>query len=407
MTTAVSPPAKPAQSRVEFIAMIAMMFATIALSIDAMLPALSLIGQELSPEDANRAQLVIGVFVAAMGIGTFFTGPISDAVGRKPVVITGFAVYGIGALLAFISQTMEMLLVSRFLMGLGVSAPRVVAMAITRDLYAGRDMAKIISLAMLFFTLVPAFAPLFGAAIMAVADWRFIFLSFVGFAIVIPSWMTLRLPEPLPKDKRRPFRLNLLMEALREMAAHPAVRLATVAVTLVFGMLFTLIVSIQPVYEQVFDRAESFPIWFMLAALISGLGSILNASIVGWLGMRRVVTLSLSLQACVSVVTFTLSFFEMGEAMFYIFFVWQVSVFFMIGLTLGNLNSIALEPLGHIAGAAASVIGGISTVLAASMGATVGQMFNGTILPMVGSILVAGLLSLVALRALAQIENRS
>ncbi|WP_372833859.1 MFS transporter, partial [Puniceibacterium confluentis] len=149
-------------SRVEFIALIAMLFATIAFSIDSMLPALPEIGAALSPGNLNRVQLVITSFVLGMGIGTFFTGPLSDTFGRKPVVLCGAILYIVASLVAARAQSLEVLLAARVVQGLGAAGPRVVALAIIRDLYQGRGMARIMSFVMIVFTLVPAIAPSMG-----------------------------------------------------------------------------------------------------------------------------------------------------------------------------------------------------------------------------------------------------
>ncbi|OIQ32056.1 MAG: multidrug MFS transporter [Alphaproteobacteria bacterium MedPE-SWcel] len=397
---------KSALSQNEFIAMIAMMFATIAFSIDAMLPALPEIGATLSPNDINSAQLIVTSFVVGMGLGTFFTGPLSDAFGRKPVIYVGSALYCLGALASYFSQSLETILISRVLMGLGAAAPRVVAIAIVRDLYVGRDMARIMSLAMMIFTLVPAFAPLLGTGIIALSDWRGIFAAFALFSLVTVVWMGLRLEEPLKKENRRPFRLPMLLSALREMANNSTVRLSILAQTFCMAMLFTMIVMVQPVYDVVFDRAETFPVWFMAVALLAGSASFLNASLVGRVGMRRMVTWALGLQILGSVMIYLTTFINLGEPLdFYIFVAWQTSVFFMVGLTLGNLNAIAMEPMGHIAGMAASVMGAISTVAAAFIAAPIGLLFDGTILPMVGGVLGTAILAFVTMVRMARVED--
>ncbi|MCG7623240.1 MULTISPECIES: multidrug effflux MFS transporter [unclassified Epibacterium] len=396
---------KSTLSQGEFIALIAMMFATIAFSIDAMLPALPDIGATLSPDDTNRAQLIVTSFVMGMGLGTFFTGPLSDAFGRKPVIYVGSALYCMGALAAYFSQSLETILISRVLMGLGAAAPRVVAIAIVRDLYVGRDMARIMSLAMMIFTLVPAFAPLLGSGIIALTDWRGIFAAFALFSVIIVLWMGFRLQEPLRKEDRRPFRLPQLLSALREMVNHPTVRLSILAQTFCMSMLFTMIVMVQPVYEIVFERAESFPIWFMIVALMAGSASFLNASLVGRVGMRRMVTWALGAQICASSVMFLATGFTIAEPMnFYMFVAWQTSVFFMVGLTLGNLNAIAMEPMGHIAGLAASVMGAISTVVAAIIAAPIGLLFDGTIVPLVMGVLGTAFLAFLTMLWMGRVE---
>lgn len=193
---------KKMPSRAEFIALIAMLFAIIAFSIDAMLPALPRIGAELSPEAPNRAQLIVIAFVLGMGAATLFAGPMSDALGRKPMIIGGTALYILGAALAWAAPSLEWLLLARVLQGVGAAGPRVVGMAIVRDLYGGREMARILSFVMMVFMLVPAIAPLVGSWIIAAAGWRAMFGAFVIFAGIATLWLALRLPESLPPAAR-------------------------------------------------------------------------------------------------------------------------------------------------------------------------------------------------------------
>ncbi|MFW8634628.1 multidrug effflux MFS transporter [Cribrihabitans pelagius] len=391
----------------EFIALIAMMFATIAFSIDAMLPALPEIGAALSPGDGNRAQLVLTAFMLGIGIGTFFTGPLSDAFGRKRVIAGGAALYILGAASAWTAQSLEVLLISRVLMGLGAAGPRIVGIAIVRDLFAGREMAKLMSLAMMIFTLVPAIAPMLGAGIIAFSGWRGIFLAFALFAVIMVLWMGLRLPETLPRANRRPFRAPLLIAAVREMFAHPSVRLSILVQTLCMGMLLTMLTMVQPIYDVIFGRAETFPFWFGFVALMAGSASLLNAAIVERVGMRRIVTWSLRVQIAICTVMLLLSTADLPQPLLFACFVaWQTSVFFLAGTTLGNLNAIAMEPMGHIAGMAASVIGSISTVLAALIAAPVGLMFDGTLLPLGCGLLAMASVAFYLMLRMARTEER-
>ncbi|UWR04869.1 multidrug effflux MFS transporter [Ruegeria conchae] len=394
-------------SRGEFIALVAMMFATIAFSIDSMLPALPEIGKELSPNDMNKAQLILTSFVLGMGIGTFFTGPISDAVGRKPVIYGGVALYILASAVAWASSSLELVLAARVVQGLGAAGPRVVAMAIIRDLYAGREMARIISIAMMIFTLVPAAAPLLGAGVIALVGWRGIFVSFMLFASIIVVWMATRLPESLAPENRRPFRLPLMIAAVKEMMTHPTVRLSILVQTLCMGLLFTMLTMVQPVFDVIHDRAESFPFWFGFVALISGSASLLNAALVVRLGMRRIVTWALGAQIIITACVIVLNAMPLSpDASFALFVTWQTTVFFMAGVTMGNLNAIAMEPMGHIAGMAASVIGSIATVLAAAIAAPVGLLFDGSITPLTTGVLIMCILGFSLMLHMGRIENR-
>ena len=370
-------------SRVEFVAMIAMLFATIAFSIDAMLPALPEIADTLTPDAPNRAQLIVTSFVLGMGAGTLFTGPISDAVGRKPVILGGAALYVAGAALAWHASTLEALLVGRVIQGLGAASPRVVAIAIVRDLYSGRAMARIMSLVMTVFTLAPAAAPLLGAAVIGLAGWRAIFAMFLVFSVVSVGWLTIRQPETHPPERRRPLRAGRLLAAAREVFTSRTVAVSTACQALALAMLFSMISTVQPVFDETFGRAASFPLWFAGIAVFSASGSLLNAALVGRLGMRRIATAMLGMQAGISwgMVALLASGVLGGSASFAAYLLWTASLFFSIGLTMGNLNALAMEPMGHIAGMAASVIGAVATVGAVAIAAPVGLAFDGTPLP--------------------------
>lgn len=391
----------------EFIALVAMMFATIAFSIDSMLPALPEIGAQLSPDDINDAQLILTSFVLGMGIGTFFVGPLSDAFGRKPVIYVGSALYILSAAVAWASSSLELLLFARVAQGIGCAAPRVVAMAIIRDLYSGREMARIVSIAMMIFTLVPAVAPMLGAGMIAIAGWRGIFVSFILFSVITVIWLGLRLPESLRPENRRPLRLPLMTAAAREMFAHPTVRVSIFVQTLCLGMLFTMLTMVQPVYDVIHDSADSFPFWFGFVALMAGSASLLNATLVIRVGMRRLVTWALGAQIAITIGVITLNMMPLSANLnFAVFVFWQTSIFFMAGMTMGNLNAIAMEPMGHIAGMAASVIGAFSTVLAAAIAAPIGQLFDGSLYPLTTGILLMSAAGFGLMLHMGRIENR-
>lgn len=396
------PPASPLQQRAlgqaEFIALIAMLFATIAFSIDAMLPALPEIAAELSPDAPNKAQLILTSFVFGMGVGTLFAGPLSDSFGRKTVIVGGALLYCVGALLAYVAPSLETMLLARVLQGLGAAGPRVVSLALVRDVHSGPRMARIVSFAMMIFTLVPAVAPLFGQYIIAGFGWRSIFLAFLVFSGVSVLWLMIRQPETLLPEGRRPFRAAPLLAALREVMALRSIRLSILAQTLGFAALFGTISSTQQLFDQTYGRAETFPLYFALIALIAGSSSLLNASLVMRLGMRRLVRVSFATQALVSgafVIAFALNLWPAPEVLaveFFAYLVWTIGVFFMVGMTIGNLNALALEPVGHIAGMAASVVGAISTVFSVILAIPVGLAYDGTPLPlMIGVMIFTGL----------------
>lgn len=376
--------------RVEFIALQAMLMAITAFAIDAMLPALPDIAQQLSPGNPNRAQLIVTSFVLGMGIGTLFAGPISDAYGRKPVIIAGFAVFCVGAALASVAQSLEMLLAARVLQGLGVAAPRIVPVALIRDLYSGREMASIISFATMIFMLMPAVAPAFGTVIIQGFGWRGLFASFIVFAVFSALWLGLRQPETLPPANRRPLRPKLLWQGLREVLSHHTVVMCIAVMTMGFGVLFGTLSSTQQIFDITFRRGESFALWFGLIALLSLPAGFLNARLVGRLGMRRLVTLTFLAQLGITVIVLVLirSAILPDQYAFAAYVVWAVSVFSMANIVFGNLNAIALAQLGHIAGLASSVVIAAATVLAVAVAAPLGLIFDGTPVPLLVGVAV-------------------
>ncbi len=392
-------------SQAEFVALIAMLFATIAISIDAMLPALPEIAATLSPDAPNAAQLVVTSFVLGMGIGTLFTGPLSDAFGRKRVILVGSGLYGLAALACYFAPSLEILLAARLLQGLAAAAPRTVAIAMVRDLYSGREMAKIMSFAMMIFTIVPALAPLMGQGVIALGGWKSIFLAYILFSGLCMLWLGLRQPETLSPDKRRPLHLGDLWRGTRELFTHRIILVSTLLQTLTLASLFATLSSLQGIFERQFDRAETFPLWFAVIAVASMGGSLLNSRIVMTLGMRRVVQrtyaamLVLSLVALVTLGSGLLP----GNFSFAMQLAWCIGLFSMMGLTMGNLNALSMEPVGHIAGLAASVISSLATVGSVILAIPVGLAFNGTSTPLlIGVTVLTGLNLVLSLKTLGE-----
>ncbi len=398
-----SQPPTPQPAFAEFIALMAMLFATIAFAIDSMLPALPQIAADLTPGDVNRAQLVITSFVLGIGIGSFVAGPLSDAYGRKRVLIGGMALFSLAALLAALAQSLEMLLAARLVMGLGAAGPRIVSMALVRDLHQGRQMARVMSFIMMVFILVPAIAPALGNLLIQAVGWRGQFGSFVVFALLTSLWLGLRQPETLPVAARRPLQVRSLWLAMIEVFSHRNVVIATAVLTLFYGVLFANLSSIQPIFSGTFGRGAGFPYWFFGIALCAGTGSLINARLVVRLGMRQMISAAFAGQALISLLmgVTTLAGLWPDWAYFPAFLVWTTSLFFMGGLTVGNLNAIAMEPLGHIAGMAASMTTALSTVLAVAIAAPIGLAFDGTPVPLAFSVAAMTALGFLLMKAMS------
>lgn len=391
----------------EFVGLLAMLFATIAFSIDAMLPAIPDIALQMTPEDANRAQLIITSFMLGMGVGTFLVGPISDMFGRKSIVAVGLTIYALSALYASGTTDIGYLLASRFVMGIGASAPRVVTIAMVRDLYAGREMARIMSFVMTVFILVPAVAPSIGAVIIYFSSWRGVFMAFVVFAIVSGSWLTIRQPETLPRDRRRPLTLKHMRYALAEVLSNRIVLIYIAAISCSFAQMMAWLSSAPQLFNETYDRGDSFPLWFAFVAGFAAIASFTNARLVMTLGMYKLASSALFLQFTASLVA--LGVMRSGIVAegysFYVFLAYMAVSFFMVGLTIGNMNALAMEPLGHVAGYAAASIGAISTILAVLIAVPVGYAYDGTAVPLVTGVAICSGMAFLMMRFSRRYED--
>jgi MFS transporter, DHA1 family, multidrug resistance protein len=394
--------ARPALHRVEFIALMAMLFAIIALSIDAMLPALPAIAAAFSPADPDRAGLVISSFVFGMGLGTFCVGPISDCFGRKATILGGLLLFMLGGALAANAWSLNSLLAARILMGLGAAAPRVASIALIRDMFEGREMAQIMSFVMMVFMIVPAAAPAMGALVIAGYGWHGIFWTFLIFASVAGAWLALRQPETLAPADRRPLRVGTILAGTRMVLTNRVALASIFAQTMVFGALFGTLSSIQPIFDKTYGKAASFPAWFALIAAGAACASLTNALLVRRLGMHRVIVVVFGLVCAASAIMAILTYTDVlaKDASFIAFFIWVTAIFGMAGMTVGNLNAIAMEPMGAIAGLAASVILAVPTILGSAIAAPLGLAFDGTPGPLAMGVTICAGIALALTTAL-------
>lgn len=370
-------------SEPEFIAMVAMLTATVAFSIDAMLSALPDIAAALSPAAPNRAQLIVTSFIFGLGIGTLFTGPLSDAYGRKPIVVAGTGIYLIGSAMAWAAPSLELLIAARIFQGLGAAGARVVALALVRDLYSGRDMARIMSFVMLVFSLVPAIAPTIGHFIILGFGWRSIFAAFMAFAAISLLWFSQRQAETLLAAQRRPVHLKGITLAIQEMLQHRVARLALLVQIFISGILFVVLACTQQVFDITYGQGGYFHYWFGGIAVVSTSASLLNARLVVRIGMRSIIKTIL-----IAHVIGTICFLgiQLSTPPYWIglssYVGWLVLNFCLAGLTIGNLNALAMEDLGHIAGLVASVLSCLSAVGGVIIAVPIAGAFDGTAIPM-------------------------
>lgn len=389
------PPAQASRPDIgfkEFVCLIACMMALNALAIDSMLPALPMIGEALGVARDNDRQWIVTAYLLGFGGAQIVYGPLADRYGRKPILMIGVGLYVLFSALAAFAPTFETLILARIGTGLGAASLRVLAVSIVRDRFSGRTMARVMSLSFLVFLGVPIVAPSLGAAILHVAPWPWIFgvLALAGSAVML--WSALRLPETLRPEDRLPIKPARIIAAFREAVTNRQSIGYTLAMTAITGALFGFINSSQQIFTDVFDAEAQFPLVFALVAGGIAVASLLNATFVERLGSRMIshtALIGFTLVASVHTVVSALGFETIWT-----FGVLQALTMFCFGFIAGNFGSMAMEPMGHIAGTASSAQGFISTTAGSLVGFFIGQQFAGSATPMAAGIAVCGAVAL-------------
>jgi len=379
----------------EFTVLMAALISIVAISIDALLPAFGHIVTDLSGiTHPNQVQYVIVALFAGLAIGEIIAGPCSDAMGRKIVLYFGVGFYLAGSVICYFAQSLDMMLLGRFVQGIGVAGPYVSAVSIVRDKYSGRDMAKVMSLVMMIFMLVPAVAPSIGQGILYIGTWRDIFLLYIGYAILIAFWLCFRLEETLPPAKRIPFSAKAIMSGFKEVLTHPITASYTVCMGICFGSFIGYLNSSQQIFQVQFKTGEMFTVYFGLLALVLGASSLTNSRFVQRLGMHY-----LCVRAFMAIIITSAIFLAVhliiNDIQLWMFLLYAATLFFSFGLVFGNLNALAMEPMGHIAGIAAAVIGSVSTLVSMAIGGFIGQLYDNTLIPIIWGFLGFSVLSLI------------
>ncbi len=366
----------------EFVAMMALMTSLVAMSIDLMLPALAEIGADLGATRANDSQFVITLVFFGLAIGQLLYGPLSDSIGRKPAIYLGFAIFFLGSLLSIFAVNFPLMLAGRLLQGLGVAGPRGVSMALIRDRFEGRAMARVMSFIMMVFIVVPIVAPAIGQAILLVAAWRWIFVILLMLGVISLIWFGARQPETLPAERRAPLSLTRIGRAFGEVARNRVAFGYTVMAGLVAAILQGYLSSAQQIFQIQYGLGERFPLFFALNALAIGLASFINGRLVMQYGMRLLARIALTALCGLATLLTIVSLATNGQPPLWLLMAGLIPIFFCLGILFGNMNALAMEPLGHIAGVGASVVGSLSTLLAIPPGAVIGQAYNGTVIPL-------------------------
>ncbi|TYC55776.1 multidrug effflux MFS transporter [Rhodobacterales bacterium] len=373
----------------EFVAIIAMIMALNAMAIDVMLPALPAIGDALDIIEENHRQLILLTYLLGFGGGQLFFGPVTDAFGRRRVLIGGLVVYSLASVGAMFAMDLETLLFARVLQGIGCAAARVTALSTVRDCYTGRRMGKVMSLVMMVFMAVPVIAPSVGQAVLLVAGWHWIFTLLMVSGVAMVAWTSLRLPETLAVEKRRPMVAATITSAYMTALKTRACLGYTVGTAFIFGGLFSFLAMSQQIFVDVFGLGNLFPVVFAVIAVTMAFASFMNAQLVEAIGMRRLSHAAAVFYTGIGALIWI--FAATGYENFWAFLILATLIMMTFGFLGANFNAMAMEPLGDIAGTASSVIGFISTLGGAIFGYLMGQQFDGTTQPLGMAYTVYGL----------------
>lgn len=388
---------RPAPSLREFIAIVALIMALISLSIDNLLPAFVPIRQAFGVANANDMQLIVTVYMIGSGALQIVYGTMSDVIGRRPALLIGIAVYSLGALIGALAQSYEVLLIGRLVQGMGAAAAQVLTVALVRDRYEGREMARVLSLVFMVFIMVPVVAPALGSLTILLAGWRAVFASMLVMALFVATWFWLRMPETLNPDHRRSFSLRQIGAGIGATVAHRGAVGYGIAIALMMGCLMTYVSSSQQIFEtEVYGLGKLFPVAFGAIALVMGLAFFANSTLVRSFGMRRLSHICLLLFVLLAVAGLAAALLYKGRPPLLMFAGLLAGIQFLMCLTMPNFNAIAMEPLGAVAGTASAVLGLVTTLGGTFIGMIVGRAFNATVLPLEWTYVVAAVLALAA-----------
>ena len=363
----------------EFIALMALAMSLVALSVDAMLPAFPEMTRDLRVTGVNDIQLVLSTLFIGLAIGQLFYGPLSDSIGRKPAIFIGFVLYILGSLLCMTASEFSLMLAGRLLQGIGAAGPRTVSIALIRDRFHGSAMARVMSFIMTVFILVPILAPALGQFILLFSGWRTIFGLFVVLAVLIAVWLGIRQPETLPPQDRRRFTLASVAAGFGMVLKSRLTMTWTIVAGAVSGSFLTYLNTSQQIFQQQYGVGKLFPLYFALLAVALGVAALLNTRLVIRFGMHALTEGALRVMMLLSWLFLLLVWVYGVHPPLWLFMAMFMALFFCIGVMFGNMNAIAMEPLGHVAGTAASVIGSVTTLLAVGLGYSLGQAYDGTL----------------------------
>lgn len=386
----------PAKSQFEFIALMASLMSVVALSIDALLPALPNIADALHIVQYQDTQLLVTMIFLGLGFGQLLAGPLSDSLGRKPLVYGGFVLFMLASFICVSAQSLELMLMGRILQGVGLAAPRTVSIAIVRDSFKGDYMAKIMSFVTVIFIIVPAVAPSLGKFLLDRFGWESIFHSQLLIALAIVVWFFFRQEETLKKADRIPFKMNAFYAGAKAFINDKQAVIYTLVSGFITGSFMVYLSTAQKIFGEQYGLVDEFPMFFAIIAVTVGVSTFFNGMLVVRYGMKQLVRIAI-LGFTVLPLSYIALFYASGNPDVKVLLGFFMLVFLAIGFLFGNIQAIALEHLGHIAGIGSAISGFVSTIIAVPIAAFMGSFVDQTALPLFVGFSICGALALLLL----------
>ncbi|TDR94796.1 multidrug effflux MFS transporter [Enterovirga rhinocerotis] len=390
-------PGRPNPGFAEFVTITALMMGVTAFAVDGILPAFPILGRDFDVADPNRLQLVVYVYMLGFGFAQLIYGPASDVFGRRRAYLAGLGIFLLGCVLSLFATDLNTLLAARFVQGIGAASGRVLSVAIVRDRFAGREMARVMSINMGIFITVPIFAPAIGSVILLASGRQGLFVAMLLAGLALGFWFLRRMPETLAPEHKMPFSAARILRAMGTVATNRITVGYATAVGLMFGCVMAMVGSSQQIFTETFGLGHLFPLAFALVASAQGVAAIVNSALVGRFGMRRISHLSVVVLTTLGLLQLIFAWSFDGRPPLLLFGLILACSQFLLGLAFPNFNALAMEPLGRVAGTGSSLVGVYTTVMGSLCGLAIGAAFDGTVLPITAGYLALTIAALAVI----------
>lgn len=389
----------------EFIALMAMLMALVAFAINMILPSFRIISEDLGLQNENSVHLIVSLLYLGLALGQVIYGPLSDSIGRKLALSFGLALFLSGCCISFFANNFTLLVIGQIVQGIGLGSPRSVTLAIVRDNFEGDKMGRVMSLIMIVFILVPTISPALGQVVIQISSWRTIFLVLIILSLIMLLWVKLRLPETLIPTRRAAFSFKKLYGDVIEVVKNKQSFGYTVTLGLVSSSFLGYLNLSQQVFQLKYELGERYPIVFAVLSLSLGAALLLNSQLVVKYGMHLMSKWALYINSTGAAVYTFVVLANSGHPPFWSLMAFMMVSLFCFGILVGNLNSMAMKPLGHIAGTAAAIVGSLATLISVPFSILIGNSYSGSLLPLVAGFAIFGILGLITFTTLARRIN--